>query len=62
MPKPEKQLEAIHLVALAIDAEQKRKRGDPDCEGAKKLADEAVKIWKKQFWERKSCPHCGGRL
>lgn len=47
-------IEAIHLVALAID--ERRKQGTPEHKEAVKLSEAAKKQWLKQ---RKKCPHCG---
>jgi hypothetical protein len=55
-------LEAIHLVALAIDAEKKRRNGSPDYQKAKSLSDEAVSLWRQQFWAKQICPHCGKEI
>lgn len=53
-------LEAIHLVALAIDA--RRKQGTPEFKEAERQSNEAIKLWKKQLWSKKTCRHCGKRL
>lgn len=62
-------IEALHLVALSIEVEAKRKRGDSEgAAKAQKLHDEAVRIWKKQLADRQydkspysKCPYCGKR-
>ena len=50
-------IEAIHLVALAID--EVRKRGTPQHAQALKLLNEARRIWRDQLWAAKRCPNCG---
>jgi len=58
----EKRLEALHLVALEIDALQKERRKDKGAAKARRLSDEAVRLWKEQFRNRRNCPHCGQPL
>jgi hypothetical protein len=58
-PRARKPIEALHLVALSIDARQKE--GTPGHAAAVRLHDEAVTMWKEQS-NGKRCPHCGGRL
>lgn len=50
-----RKFEALDLVALAID--ETRNRGTPQHAKAKRISDEAVKMWKEQLW--KKCPTCG---
>ena len=60
--KPVQRLDAMDLVALSIDA--RRKEGTPEHAQAKRLSEQAVRLWKKQLSRRLSrkCPHCGGSL
>lgn len=54
---PEVRIEAICLVALRIDAEEKR--GTPEHAEALALSNAAIKIWREQLRKRRTCPHCG---
>lgn len=47
-------IEAIHIVAAAIDAANKR--GTPEQKEADALVEELKRIWRKQ---RRVCPKCG---
>ncbi len=58
-PKPDQQLGALHLVALAIDAHQKE--GTPEHAAAVKVCEEAKKIWRDQL-RKKKCPRCAQEL
>lgn len=53
-------IEALHLVALSIDAH--KKRGTPEHAEAFRISEEAKQIWKDQIFGKKKCPHCGGEL
>jgi len=52
-------IEAIHLVALAIDTLSKEgKKGHAE---AVRIEQEAIRIWKDQLWNKR-CPHCHEKL
>ncbi len=57
--RPTQRIEALHLVALSIDA--KNKEGTPAHKAAVRLHDKAKAIWLEQF-NGKRCPHCGGKI
>lgn len=56
------QIEAIHLVALAIDA--RRKKGKPGHAEALQLSELAKEIWLKRLNSKihNRCHHCGEEL
>lgn len=49
-------IEALHIIALEIDAQ--KKAGTPEHAQALAFVEEAKRLWREQLWNDRKCPHC----